>query len=86
MDNEGSIRTVVQLLRAKGYGVTGEGSVTGQSGDGGIDGTIQEDKLGLDVVCIQAKRYSDSTVGRPIVQQFVGSSLAVWILSRQTKE
>lgn len=67
-------RVVVQLLRAMGYGgVTGEGSVTGQSGDGGIDGIIKEDKLGLDVVCIQAKRYSDSTVGRPIVQQFVGS-------------
>jgi restriction system protein len=67
-------RVVVQLLRAMGYGgVTGDGSVTGQSGDGGIDGIIKEDKLGLDVVCIQAKRYSDSTVGRPIVQQFVGS-------------
>ncbi|MFN9986683.1 MAG: restriction endonuclease [Pirellula sp.] len=67
-------RVVVQLLRAMGYGgVTGDGSVTGQSGDGGIDGIIKEDKLGLDVVCIQAKRYADSTVGRPIVQQFVGS-------------
>jgi len=67
-------RVVVLLLRAMGYGgVTGDGSVTGKSGDGGIDGIIKEDKLGLDVVCIQAKRYSDSTVGRPIVQQFVGS-------------
>jgi restriction system protein len=67
-------RVVVQLLRAMGYGgVTGEGSVTGQSGDGGIDGIIKEDKLGLDVVCIQAKRYADLTVGRPTVQQFVGS-------------
>lgn len=67
-------RVVVQLLRAMGYGgVTGDGSVTGKSGDGGIDGIIKEDKLGLDVVCIQAKRYADATVGRPIVQQFVGS-------------
>ena len=67
-------RVVVLLLRAMGYGgVTGDGSVTGQSGDGGIDGIIKEDKLGLDVVCIQAKRYSDTTVGRPTVQQFVGS-------------
>jgi len=67
-------RVVVLLLRAMGYGgVTGDGSVTGKSGDGGIDGIIKEDKLGLDVVCIQAKRYSDSSVGRPIVQQFVGS-------------
>ncbi|PHQ34777.1 restriction endonuclease [Rhodopirellula bahusiensis] len=67
-------RVVVLLLRAMGYGgVTGDGSVTGKSGDGGIDGIIKEDKLGLDVVCIQAKRYSDLSVGRPIVQQFVGS-------------
>lgn len=67
-------RVVVLLLRAMGYGgVTGEGSVTGKSGDGGIDGIIKEDKLGLDVVCIQAKRYADSSVGRPTVQQFVGS-------------
>jgi restriction system protein len=67
-------RVVVLLLRAMGYGgVTGDGSVTGQSGDGGIDGIIKEDKLGLDVVCIQAKRYTDTTVGRPTVQQFVGS-------------
>jgi len=67
-------RVVVQLLNAMGYGgVSGEGSVTGKSGDGGIDGVIKEDKLGLDIVCIQAKRYSDATVGRPIVQQFVGS-------------
>jgi restriction system protein len=67
-------RVVVLLLRAMGYGgVTGEGSVTGKSGDGGIDGIIREDKLGLDAVCIQAKRYTDTTVGRPIVQQFVGS-------------
>lgn len=67
-------RVVVQLLNAMGYGgVSGEGSVTGKSGDGGIDGIIKEDKLGLDIVCIQAKRYSEATVGRPIVQQFVGS-------------
>jgi restriction system protein len=67
-------RVVVDLLNAMGYGgVSGDGSVTGKSGDGGIDGVIKEDKLGLDIVCIQAKRYSDATVGRPIVQQFVGS-------------
>ena len=56
-----------------GYGgVTGDASVTGKSGDGGIDGIIKEDKLGLDVVCIQAKRW-DGSVGRPIIQGFVGS-------------
>lgn len=64
---------VVRLLRAMGYGgVTGDASVTGKSGDGGIDGIIKEDKLGLDVVCIQAKRWEGS-VGRPVIQQFVGS-------------
>jgi restriction system protein len=64
---------VVRLLMAMGYGgVAGHGSVTGRSGDGGIDGVIKQDKLGLDVVCIQAKRW-DEAVGRPIVQGFVGS-------------
>lgn len=46
--------------------------VIGRSGDGGIDGTIKEDKLGLDVIYIQAKRW-EATVGRPIVQAFAGS-------------
>jgi restriction system protein len=44
----------------------------GQSGDGGIDGIIKEDKLGLDVVYIQAKRWEGS-IGRPVVQAFAGS-------------
>lgn len=66
-------QVVVRLLRAMGYGgVTGDASVTGQPGDGGIDGVIKEDKLGLDVVCIQAKRW-ESSVDRPVVQQFSGS-------------
>lgn len=66
-------QVVVRLLHAMGYGsVTGDTSVTGKPGDGGIDGIIREDKLGLDVVCIQAKRW-DGSVGRPIVQGFVGS-------------
>ena len=64
---------VVRLLVAMGYGgVAGHGTVTGRSGDGGIDGVIKQDKLGLDVVCIQAKRW-DGPVGRPVVQGFVGS-------------
>ncbi|WP_435020594.1 restriction endonuclease [Tundrisphaera sp. TA3] len=64
---------VVRLLMAMGYGgVAGQGTVTGKSGDGGIDGVIQQDKLGLDIVCIQAKRW-DGPVGRPVVQGFVGS-------------
>jgi restriction system protein len=60
------------LLQALGYGATGEALVTGKSGDGGVDGIIKEDKLGLDVVCVQAKRW-EGTVGRPVIQAFVGS-------------
>ena len=64
---------VVRLLMAMGYGgVAGYGTVTGKSGDGGIDGVIHQDKLGLDIVCIQAKRW-EGPVGRPAIQQFVGS-------------
>ena len=44
----------------------------GQSGDGGVDGIIKEDRLGLDVIYLQAKRW-EGTVGRPIVQAFAGS-------------
>jgi restriction system protein len=67
-------RLVVDLLVAMGYGGTlaDAGQAIGRTGDGGIDGIIKEDKLGLDVVCIQAKRW-DGTVGRPAVQSFAGS-------------
>lgn len=63
---------VVRVLQSLGYGATGESLVTGKSGDGGIDGVIKEDKLGLDIVCVQAKRW-EGTIGRPVVQAFVGS-------------
>ncbi len=65
---------VVRLLVAMGYGgsLIDAGQRIGRSGDGGVDGIIKEDRLGLDVVCIQAKRW-ESTVGRPVVQGFVGS-------------
>ena len=67
-------RLVVQLLVAMGYGgsLADAGQAVGRSGDGGIDGIIKEDKLGLDIVCIQAKRW-DRSVGRPEVQAFAGS-------------
>jgi restriction system protein len=67
-------KIVVRLLVAMGYGgsLADAGQRIGKSGDGGIDGIIKEDRLGLDVVCIQAKRW-ESTVGRPAVQAFVGS-------------
>lgn len=67
---------VLDLLLKMGYGdsVTGAGMVTHLSHDGGIDGIIKEDKLGLDSIYIQAKRYTTSNVvGRPTIQQFVGA-------------
>lgn len=69
-------RLIVDLLLAMGYGrgMARAGRAIGRSGDGGIDGVINEDALGLDAVYIQAKRYAlDSKVGRPAIQQFVGS-------------
>jgi restriction system protein len=65
---------VVKLLLAMGYGGSGEdaGKVVGKSGDGGIDGVIKQDKLGLDVIYIQAKRWKDA-VGSPEIMKFSGS-------------
>lgn len=65
---------VVDLLLAMGYGGSrlDAGQALGRSGDGGVDGIIKEDKLGLDVVYIQAKRWENS-VGRPVVQAFAGA-------------
>ena len=65
---------VVELLLAMGYGGSraDAGRAIGQSGDGGIDGIIDEDKLGLDSIYIQAKRW-EGTVGRPEIQKFVGA-------------
>jgi len=67
-------RLVIDLLLAMGYGGSREdaGKTIGRSGDGGLDGVINEDKLGLDVVYVQAKRWEGS-VGRPVVQAFAGS-------------
>lgn len=58
-----------------GYGgsIDDAGKTIGKSGDEGIDGIINEDRLGLDVVCIHAKRWRDNQVGRPVVQAFAGS-------------
>lgn len=68
-------RLVVDLLLAMGYGSSlDSGEHLGQSNDGGVDGVIREDKLGLDTIYIQAKRYArDNSVGRPAIQAFVGS-------------
>lgn len=66
---------VVELLKTMGYGQAGEiAEAIGKTNDGGIDGVIYEDKLGLDIVYIQAKRYEPKNViGRPALQSFIGS-------------
>jgi len=65
---------VIDLLVSMGYGGSRQdaGRAIGKSGDGGIDGIIKEDKLGLDVIYVQAKRW-EGTVGRPEVQKFAGA-------------
>ncbi len=65
---------VVDLLVAMGYGgsVEDAGKVVGKSGDGGIDGIIKQDKLGLDAIYVQAKRWKD-VVGSPEIMKFSGS-------------
>jgi len=67
-------RLVVELLLKMGYGGSRRdaGQAIGRSGDEGIDGVISEDRLGLDVVYLQAKKW-DGTVGRPEIQRFVGA-------------
>jgi len=66
---------VVDLMLAMGYGGSRKdaGQATQYTQDGGIDGIIKEDKLGLDMIYLQAKRYTDKTVGRPEIQAFAGA-------------
>jgi restriction system protein len=69
-------KLVVELLVKMGYGgsIKDAGRAMGKSGDEGIDGTIKEDKLGLDIIYIQAKRWKQgNVVGRPELQKFVGA-------------
>jgi restriction system protein len=67
-------RVVVELLVSMGYGGSRKeaGEIVGRSGDAGIDGIIKEDRLGLDAIYVQAKRWEGS-VGRPEIQKFVGA-------------
>lgn len=67
-------KLVVELLLKMGYGGSRQdaGRAIGRSGDEGIDGIIKEDRLGLDIIYIQAKRW-ESNVGRPEVQKFAGA-------------
>jgi restriction system protein len=67
-------KLVVELLLKMGYGGsrTDAGQAVGKAGDEGIDGVISEDRLGLDIVYLQAKKW-DGSVGRPDIQKFVGA-------------
>ncbi|KZS22543.1 restriction endonuclease [Wohlfahrtiimonas chitiniclastica] len=67
-------KLVIELLLAMGYGGSMEdaGAVIGQTGDGGIDGIIKADRLGLDNIYVQAKRWQ-GTVGEPAIRDFVGA-------------
>jgi len=67
-------RLVVELLLKMGYGGSRQdaGRAIGRSGDGGIDGIINEDRLGLDSIYLQAKRW-ENPVGRPEIQKFAGA-------------
>jgi len=67
-------RLVVDVLVHMGYGGNRKdaGQAVGKRGDGGIDGIIKEDKLGLDTIYIQAKKW-DNTVSRPEIQKFAGA-------------
>ena len=69
-------RLVIELLVKMGYGgsIKEAGKAIGKSGDEGIDGTIKEDKLGLDIIYVQAKRWKPgNVVGRPEIHKFVGA-------------
>ncbi len=68
-------RLVVELLVKMGYGgsIQDAGKATRYTNDEGIDGIIKEDKLGLDVIYVQAKRWDNQPVGRPEIQSFVGA-------------
>lgn len=68
-------RLVVELLVKMGYGgsIKDAGKATRFTNDEGIDGIIKEDKLGLDVIYVQAKRWDSQPVGRPEIQSFVGA-------------
>lgn len=67
-------KIVLRLLHAMGYGNSHDDlKHLGGSGDGGVDGVIRQDKLGLDEIYVQAKRYSSGSIGRPDLQSFVGA-------------
>ena len=66
---------VIDLMLAMGYGGSREdaGETTKRSSDGGIDGVIKLDRLGLDTICLQAKRYNSTPIGEPEIRDFIGA-------------
>lgn len=68
-------RIIVDLMLTLGYGGARDdaGEAVGKSGDGGIDGIIKQDRLGLDNIYLQAKRYSDNTIGTGEINSFIGA-------------
>lgn len=68
-------RIIVDLMLRLGYGGPAEdaGRTLGGTGDGGVDGVIRQDRLGLDNIYLQAKRYSDGSVGTAEVNSFIGA-------------
>ena len=75
IDSRSFEQLILNLLQRVGYGGSDGAGIKhiGKSGDEGIDGEIKQDRLGLDRVYMQAKRYKESTVGRPEIQKFVGT-------------
>lgn len=67
---------VVRLLSRMGYGRKGSADRTAPTGDGGVDGIISQDPLGLDRIYVQAKRYTDAAVDRPAIHGFAGALLS----------
>jgi restriction system protein len=76
-------RVVIALLVKMGYGGSraDAAEAIGKSGDEGLDGVIKEDRLGLDIIYVQAKRWA-ATVGRPEIQKFAGALQREWRWSK----
>lgn len=76
-------KLIIDLMIKMGYGgpQINASQALGQTGDGGIDGLINQDELGLDVIYLQAKRWENNTVGRPEIQKFAGA-----LMSKKTKK
>lgn len=74
MDPTAFEKLIIDLMLAMGYGAGGSGQHLGRTNDGGVDGVINEDVLGLDIIYLQAKRYAEGTgIGVDKIREFAGS-------------